>query len=917
MDFFRKYYSGVEFAGDEVKVLCPFHSDTHPSAYINTNDSLFYCHVCQWGGNEEQFVAKLNNISRKNAAKLLGHMDRYPIKWEDTYQVDLWANADFLSKVRSLGLSQETIEEMKLGLVSVLGKETLGIPVFYNKVLVDIRRYNLLKHPKLPKLMGNEGAQTGYVIPYDLWDKTLPTYVFEGEKDMLIARELGLNAITLTGGAGAVPNESTLPAFKNTELILCYDNDDAGRDGMDNLFAHLHKTCSSIKYINIADRVSEPKEDFYDYVMKYQGDVFDFLSLYTHDFDKEIVKKRFAPTTLAKALGENKLRTELTSIVTVTSEFVDNFGVPTVAKFTKGAETKRKHEKMSEGEVRMWYLEESNPDELLQLIESDAKLSQQNNNLLRFAGISKDEENVSIEKYEFQTVYLNTVIDKSTDGNGIALDVYSFGKLKVGQQYEIRYKIYNHPTKHQKLVAVCYEYRHIGSNDDYKLDRSLLSQFKTKGTIAERIDYLYQSAKHHVAKHMDFNIWLASDLVFNSILEIDYGERMSGALDIFILGDTQVGKSETTSKLTGLYEFGHFLSLKTSTTVGLIGGSTSVHGAWCNTIGAIPRQHKRLVVLEEFSGAKPDFIKTMTDIRTSKVLRLARASGELEVDCHLRMITISNPINDETGAPRFLSSFPNGVIPAMELIKSQEDVSRYDAFLMTPKKDTRSNPFTHALKGTPIDKKCYVHKAEWVTSRKPENVKFDEGIESYIWEQGEYLNSKFECNFPVFGATTAKKLAKFSVALASLILNTDETMENILVTKEIVDYMVEFIIKIYSSESFGLDRYKEEYDSHNEFTQDDVVLLEKLYPANAILFDFLAKQSKTTRSNLRTVSGLEGDKFNPIFNQLVTLKFIRISMETVYPTEKYRKVYPLINKFSINTGGTLIGAVNKGGQNVR
>ena len=86
-------------------------------------------------------------------------------------------------------------------------------------------------------------------------------------------------------------------------------------------------------------------------------------------------------------------------------------------------------------------------------------------------------------------------------------------------------------------------------------------------------------------------------------------KKIRGALDVFILGDTQIGKSETTSKLTNLYDFGHFLSLKTSTTVGLIGGSTSVGGAWLNTIGAIPRQNKKLVVLEEFSGAKPDFIK--------------------------------------------------------------------------------------------------------------------------------------------------------------------------------------------------------------------------------------------------------------------------------------------------------------------
>ena len=48
---------------------------------------------------------------------------------------------------------------------------------------------------------------------------------------------------------------------------------------------------------------------------------------------------------------------------------------------------------------------------------------------------------------------------------------------------------------------------------------------------------------------------------------------LGGALDVFILGDTSVGKSELAKGLTDLYNFGHFLSLKTSTTVGLIGGS--------------------------------------------------------------------------------------------------------------------------------------------------------------------------------------------------------------------------------------------------------------------------------------------------------------------------------------------------------
>lgn len=908
MDFFKKFYSDVSFEGDEVKVLCPFHSDTHPSASVNTNESLFYCHVCQWGGNEEQFIAKLNNISKRDAAKILDTFTKFPHDWDETHKVDLWADAAFLDKVRSLGLEKDTIEEMKLGLVMFNGRKMLGIPVFYNKVLVDVRRYNLLKHPEIPKMLGGDGVPNGHVIPYDLWDKQALTYVMEGEKDMLMARQLGLNAITLTGGASAIPNDLTRPSFKGTDVILCYDNDDAGRKGMEHFYEEMRDDCASIRYIDIGEVVKEPKEDFYDYIQKYHGDIFDFTALELHEFVVKSEPRKRKTTTIMNALKHNVLRLQLSSDITVSSEFSDTYGVPTMARFVKGEETNKKGETMVEGETRTWFLEKSNQEQLLSLIEVDAKDNNIRNNIMRFVGIPHTEENVAMELSEPQTIYKCTMVDKTVEGSSVALDLYSYDKLNVGGQYNVTYRIYNHPNKHQKLVAVCEKFEEIGSNKDYRVDKEVLAPFKTKGTIAERLDVLYQSAKHHIAKHLNFRLWLMCDLVFNSILEFNYGERISGALDVFLLGDTKAGKSETTSRMTELYSFGKFLSLKTSTTIGLIGGSNKVEGSWCNTIGAIPRQHKRLVVLEEFSGAKPDFIKTMTDIRTSKILRLARASGELEVPCHLRMITISNPINDENGSPRSLSTFPNGVIPIMELIKGAEDVGRYDAFLLIPKVEGRKNPFGYVLKGEPIPKKSYENKAEWVTTRTPENVRFDTDVESYIWDKSEELNAKYECNFPVFGTTTSKMLARFCVALASLVMNTDDSMENIIVTKEIVDYMCEYLDGVYSDKSFRLDAYKEEYDSYNEYTKKDITALEKLYPANTILFDFLSKQSRTTRGNLRTISGLEGDKFNPIFNQLVTYKLIRINMDNVYPTEKFRKIYPLITKRTTSSGQTLIDA---------
>ena len=906
MEFFKQYYSEVsDWGSEEVKVVCNFHNDSKPSASINTEKDLFHCWVCDIGLNEEQFVAKVNNISTAEAIRLL---EKYKTNndW-DTNIAMLWSDIDFLNKTKELGLGEKVIIDLKLGLVrdDVSNKKTLGIPVLYNNLLVDVRRYNLLKHEGLSKVVSS-GDRVGWVIPYDTFCQSNETcYFFEGEKDMLIAAEQGINAYTLTGGAGSRPNEYTLNSFKDKDIVLCYDNDDAGRKGMVEMFKKIKDIANSVKYINIGDVVKEEKEDFYDFIMKYQQDIFSFYALEHKHFDLVEIEKD-TNTSIKKALKTNKLRKSLKSTVTVTSEFSDPYSVPTIVEFEKLEEINPDKEQMFKGEKKTWYLENENIVKMLELIEASAKDSEVNAKLKSFMGIPAKEPNVAIHKKELKTVYKATAVDKDFEGSVTSLDLYSFEKLDVGGQYVIEYKIYPHPTKHQKLVAVCSTSTTIHDNKNYLTNKNQLNKFIVEGTVEERLKFLYQSAKHHIAKHLDYSIWLMTDLVFNSILDFNYGETMRGALDVFFLGDTQVGKSETTSKMVELYNFGHFLSLKTSTTVGLIGGSNKVEGAYCNTIGAIPRQHKRLAVLEEFSGAKHDFIKTMTDIRSSNELRLSRVSGELVVPCKLRMISISNPLNDENGNPRFLNTFPNGIMPLMELIKSAEDVARYDGFLLIPKIEKRFNPFSYKVSGEPIPVDAYQNKINWVATRGPENVLFEDGVEGYIWEKAEELNDKFECNFPMFGTTTSKKLARFCVALAALIVNVDESYENIIVNKEIVDYICNYFESIYDNSVFKLGEYAREFKEYNVCTDKDVQELEKLYSKNSTLLSFLNGLSKTSRANLSSVSGMDNKSFAPIFNKLVAMKFIRLNMDTIYPTDKFRKTFNKINKdISADTGNLI------------
>ena len=896
MEYFKQYFSEVtNWDAEEVKVLCPFHNDTVPSAGVNTTKEVFHCFTCSKGYDEAQFYAEVNGVDINVARGLLTNIEtKSKETYESDYKAPLWADSKFRTDVRDLGLTLETIEELDLGRSIVNGHKFLTIPVLYNNAILDVRKYNLYKDNDYPKVLSDDGAEVGYVIPYDLWAKTdKKTYIFEGEKDMLLARSLGINGVSITGGCKAKVNDLMLDSFKGKDVVICYDNDKPGRDGANKLGYQLLKVAKTVSILDIGDVVNNDKEDFYDYITSYGGTVEDFYSIVVKGVDtKDIVKY----TTISKALSGNIINKRVTSKVTVVSEYSDTYGIPTYLEGTKGEETGQRSEKMLQGEQRVWTLTKSNAHNLLELIEADAKNANLHPKFLKLLEIPTKEPNVFIKKKDYRTVYKVAITDEVMDGSTVSLDIYTFTKLDVGKQYEISYKILNHPTKNQKLVALADEVIATNGIEGQPINKSYLQQLQTDGSVDDKVQYLYNSAKHHVAKHLNFDTWLTVDLVFNSILDFDYGGLIRGALDVFILGDTQVGKSETTSKLTALYDFGKFLSLKTSTTIGLIGGSNKVEGSWCNTIGAIPRQHKKLVVLEEFSGAKPEFIKTMTDIRSSNELRIARASGELRVPCKLRMITISNPINDINGNPRFLASFPNGVSPLTELIKSAEDVARYDGFILIPKVEKRINPFQNSLKGARISESAYKYKAKWVASRKAEDVVFEEDVQSYIWEQADYLNSLFECNFPMFGTTTDKKLARFCVAMASLIVNTDETYEQVIVTKDIVDYVVKFLIKSYTSPQFRLDKYKQEYDSYNISTADDVRILSKLYANNAVVVDTLSKTSRISRNSLKMASGLDGDRFNPMFNLLIRQKLIKMDRDYLIPTNKFRVSYGKIIK---------------------
>lgn len=61
----ERYGFDVNRAGD---MLCPFHSDTHPSLHVYPDSRGWWCFVCNEGGDVIDFVKKLYHINAQQAA---------------------------------------------------------------------------------------------------------------------------------------------------------------------------------------------------------------------------------------------------------------------------------------------------------------------------------------------------------------------------------------------------------------------------------------------------------------------------------------------------------------------------------------------------------------------------------------------------------------------------------------------------------------------------------------------------------------------------------------------------------------------------------------------------------------------------------------------------------------------------------
>lgn len=917
MGFFEYYFSEYGLDKKESAVCCPFphhtvsglaYAESRPSAHINTHERVFHCKSCGEGRSEVSFIANILGCTYENAIKI-NKLFETP---DDIYSWDeLILPEEIKQLALSLGISEEVIKELH---IRSEDNKRISFPVTMFGKIVDVRGYLPGGDPKIKSRIG---AKAGCILPYDIWrltDKKKWTIICAGEKDMAVARSNGFNAITLTGGEKAIPLH--FEDFKDRRIAICYDHDDAGIAGAKALAAALKPFASEVKVVTGFHEVCVNKgEDITDFFTKYHKTKSDLIKYISEtvpftDEDVAIAKESVHPTiTLMEASTPKYINKVVRSNVQVLSTYESSFVVPTTIVGSKTSSTSER-DTMGVGDERTWYLSENTAQDILKLIDGNLSEDNLRENIRDILGIPKKEGGISISKPTRETVFKCTVTDlfesASTEDN-ITIEYVAYTlkqKLESGKKYKITYKLVPHPQKGQQLTMIILDIEQAADSvSKFKINEKTIDDLRViqniPGTVKDKVTQLTQHIKGLLGYDGNDQLIQAFDFAYHTPLAFNFGyfKNVRGYLDTIIVGESRIGKSSTAEALRNTYELGIFTSLagNSATIPGLIGGSNKTSGgAFQTRAGLIPQNHKGLIVFEEFAKSNANIVKELTDIRSSNEVRITRVSGTMTLPACVRMITLTNVKPDAKGGIRPIASYPNGIEILTELVGTAEDIARYDLMLVLAYNGSNANPLWKPIE--PLSKDVYKTRVRWVWSRKPEQIIISDEVTEYIVNRCLELNKRYESHIKIFGTEAWKKLSRLAIAVAGTIVSTDDTYENIIVTKDCVDYAEQFLVSIYDNNTFKLSEYVQAERRYATIDEEGIVLLQDMYTAFPSLLDQLELNSKISQTALAQISGLERDQFNKQMARLTKGRFIKYANGDVLPTQRFRLGIDRINK---------------------
>lgn len=283
-------YVSLRKSGKNYVGLCPFHQDRSPSFTVDPEKGLFYCFGCGAGGNVFSFLMKKDGLSFPEAVRVLARRagieiseEQEPARYEALERALQFAQERFremiysrsgsaaLKYLTSRGLDRETIDKFGLGyapndwdFISRLAKrngftedvlKNAGLAIPRESGGVYDRFRNRVTFPiwdASGRLIGFAGRTIANEEPKYLNSPDTPIFhkgkelyalnlakqgirrsgkiiVMEGYMDVISAFQHGIDYAVAGMGTALTPAQARAMLLLSQDVILCYDQDEAGR----------------------------------------------------------------------------------------------------------------------------------------------------------------------------------------------------------------------------------------------------------------------------------------------------------------------------------------------------------------------------------------------------------------------------------------------------------------------------------------------------------------------------------------------------------------------------------------------------------------------------------------------------------------------------------------------------------------
>ena len=860
---------GIQYAiasDNEVKCKCPFHDDDSPSCFVNIEKNLFKCQTagCGKSGDILSLLARFTNSTRRVVYEDLS--TRYT--FDDAKIVDsgvieryhqaIWTSGPFLTQLYNRGLTDDTLRKYRIGFAD--GRIT--IPIKNEAGLyVNIRKY-LPGAPGKDKMRNQKGRGKARLYPIDQL-KFNKIIICGGEvKALAVAQHLndfGFGAIAATAGEGGWEPEFT-KKFKDKEVWVCFDVDDAGRKAANSICARLKDFVSHLYRIDLPlDRDKYPKGDVNDFlggekktaedllkVISDTGEWVNDFSLDTlNDDDSETIEVPLIKATRAKYTGKK---------IKVTSTIGAIAQSPYVVPKTVNCLCGRNEDGCSQCPVFARTPDDNGYVKLQLHPESPAILeicgaskSYQRDALMQGLKVPacKDIQLFPIEFYNVEDVRLRPQLNISNRSvNDLMQPALCVGHgLELNEDYCGIGRMYPHPkTQESVLLMSKMELTQDALSNYSPLPEQLQALYKftpeddSVEAVEKKLKEIYTDLSANVTRIFERqDLHLAVDLVYHSALLFNFdGKIIKGWTESLILGDSSQGKSETAMRLKDHYSLGEKMDCKNATVSGLLGGLQQMGSRWFVTWGIIPTHDKMLVVLEELKGASIELLSKLTDMRSSGIAEIPKIEKR-RTHARTRLLALSNPRSD-----RPLASYNFGIAAVKELIGGLEDVRRFDFALLVSSHDIPAARLNFLQSYRPEVE--HVYKAEdcrrcvlWAWTREHDDIVFDKGVHDLILKASTELCTEFDESIPLVDKGGMRyKIARLSIALAARLFSTDNT-QTLIVRKCHVQYILNFIRRIYNSDVFGYKDYSDAIKVTNSLLDPEMIkrhILQTPFPSD-------------------------------------------------------------------------------------